>query len=52
MPVVGPHIALSSLVCGREVHCVGGAYEEIRRSRNDQVAGSTEQGFVNRYKLP
>ena len=52
MAVVSPDITLSGLVCGHQVDRVGGAYEEIGRSGNDQGTGSPEQSFVNRNELP
>ena len=52
MAVVSPHIAFSGLVCGRKVHRVGGAYEEIGRRGNDQGAGSPQQSLVNGNELP
>src|ERR1019366_3547241 len=50
--VVSPHVAFSGLLSGRQVHRVGGSYEEIGRSGNDQGTGSPQQSLVNGNELP
>jgi hypothetical protein len=52
VPVISPDIAFSSLMCGHQVHRVGGAQEEIGRRGNDQGTGSPQQGFVDWNELP
>ncbi len=52
MAVIGPHIALSDLVCGGEVYRIGGTYEQIAGSGNHQSAGSPQQSFVDGNQNP
>jgi hypothetical protein len=39
--VIRPHVALSNLVRRRQMHRIGGSYEQAGWSRNDQSTGSS-----------
>ena len=42
----------TGLACSHEVHCLGGAYEEIGWCGEDQGTGSAKQGFVDPNAIP
>lgn len=50
--VAGPDFAFSDFVGGGEVNGVGGAYEEIGRSGDDQCACSPQQSFGDGNQVP
>ena len=52
VPVVGPHIDLSDLVRGQQMHGAGGAQEEIPGSGNHSRTGPPQQGFADGNEVP
>src|SRR5438270_13520346 len=50
--VIGPHSVFSDLLRRREMHGVGGAYEEFSRTGKHQCTGPPQQSFIDGNEVP